>query len=71
MYEPALKHFIYAVKTQGMLNGDYAFIASSLTLSSSFWDDDFFSNNNIDIKDIDGNFFNFNTFHLDVLQNVQ
>ena len=54
MNPPALQHFIYVVKEQGMLNGDYAFIASSLTFSSDFWDDDFLKHNNIDVKNIDG-----------------
>ena len=53
--EPALQYLIYAAKVQGMLNGDYAFIASSLTLSTIFWNNEFSTKYNINLKDINGN----------------
>lgn len=36
-YSADLMPFIYIVKTLGMLNGQYAFLAISLTLDSAFW----------------------------------
>lgn len=36
-YSADLMPFIYIAKTLGMLNGQYAFLAISLTLDSAFW----------------------------------
>lgn len=54
MYATDLEQFVYLVKAQNMINGDYAFMASSLSLATTFWNDDFIKQNGVVISDVNG-----------------
>jgi hypothetical protein len=57
MYASDLEQFVYVVKAWNMLNGDYAFIATSLSLAATFWNDEFMQQNGVVISDVNGTLF--------------